>query len=65
MIDEVIEKIAWLLTESDLTTYKIGKETGLSTQFLDRYKKDPSLIVNMTMAKARILEDYVAQFEKR
>ena len=59
MIDEVIKKIEWLLTESELTTYKIGKDTGLSTQFLDRYKNNPSLIINMTMAKAKILEEYI------
>lgn len=57
-------KIKWLLTSSFVTTYQIAKTTGESTQFLDRYKKDPSLIGGMRLEKAEILLDYIKNLSR-
>lgn len=58
------QKIAWLLTSQFITTYQISKETGESTQFLDRYKKDPSLIGGMRLDKAEILLEYISNLTR-
>ncbi len=53
------KKINWLLTISGITTYKISKDTGESTQFLDGYKKNPDKICGMSLGKAENLEEYI------
>ncbi|MGQ7357783.1 hypothetical protein ACTGWZ_01460 [Streptococcus suis] len=53
-------KIKWLLKSSGISTYRISKETGESTQFLDRYKKEPGLIGGMRLEKAEILLKYIS-----
>ena len=57
-------KIEWLLTSQFITTYQISKATGESTQFLDRYKKDPSLIGGMRLDKAENLLEYISNLTK-
>ncbi|MEQ9763273.1 hypothetical protein ABPS01_01105 [Streptococcus sp. ZJ151] len=65
MIEELVKKIKWLLLDSGLTTYEIGKATGQTTQFLDRYKNDPDKILGMSMRKAQILEEYIQKIQKQ
>lgn len=57
-------KIKWLLTASGITTYKIGKKIGESTQFLDRYKNDPQKIGGMRLEKAEKLLDYIGTLKQ-
>lgn len=57
-------KIEWLLTSPFVTTYQISKVTGESTQFLDRYKKNPSLIGGMRLDKAEVLLEYISNLTK-
>ena len=52
----MIESIEKLL-KSDLTSYKIGKDTGISVQQIDRYRKSMK-IENITLKNALKLYDY-------
>ena len=52
----MIEAIENLL-RSDLTSYKIGKDTGISVQQIDRYRKSMK-IENITLKNALKLYDY-------
>ena len=36
---KIIEEIKELLDDKTLTSYRIGKETGISVQQVDRYRK--------------------------
>lgn len=45
------------LLRSDLTSYKIGKDTGISVQQIDRYRKSMK-IENITLKNALKLYDY-------
>lgn len=55
------EKIEWLLTKSGITPYRIGKAIGLSTQSIDPYRKDLNKIKRMGLARAELLEDFMAK----
>ena len=59
------QKIEWLLTSTFTTTYQIAKTTGESTQFLDRYKKDPSLIGGMRLDKAEVILGYISNLTRK
>ena len=43
------------LLESDLTSYEIGKRSGISNQVIDRYRKGTNAIENMTLKTAKKL----------
>ena len=43
------------LLESDLTSYEIGKRSGISNQVIDRYRKGTNVIENMTLKTAKKL----------
>lgn len=60
------EKIEELFA-SNLTSYKIAKETGLSTQYIDNYRSSQrSKIQNMRLDKAEILVKYIdSKFRKK
>lgn len=64
MIEQIVNDLKWLFEESELTNYRISKDTNLSIQFLDRYKNNPDKIINMTMAKAQVLEEYIKKIRK-
>lgn len=57
---EAIEK----LLKSDLTSYKIGKDTGISVQQIDHYRKSMK-IGNITLANALKLYDYYKKINKK
>ena len=46
------------LLSSSLTSYKIAKDTGNSTQFIDNYRTGKSKIENMSLGKAEKLVEY-------
>ena len=43
------------LLDSDLTSYEIGKRSGISNQVIDRYRKGTNAIENMTLKTAKKL----------
>lgn len=43
---------------SKLTSYKIAKDCGLSTQLIDSYRTGKSKVENMALGKAEILASY-------
>lgn len=57
MIDEIKETILQLF-KSDVTTYRISKETGISISSIDRYRDNTSSLENMTLKIAGKLCDY-------
>lgn len=52
------ENISKLLFESELSNYKISKETGIGQTVLSRYTRKESDIENMSLKNALILNDY-------
>ena len=40
------------LLDSELTSYEIGKRSGISNQVIDRYRKGTNVIENMTLKTA-------------
>ena len=46
------------LLNSSLTSYRIGKDTGLGATFVDNYRTGKSKLSNMSLEKAELLEDY-------
>lgn len=46
------------LLNGKLTSYKIAKDTGLSTQLIDNYRTGKSKIENMALGNAELLVDY-------
>ena len=43
------------LLDSDLTSYEIGKRSGISNQIVDRYRKGTNSVENMTLKTAKKL----------
>ena len=40
------------LLDSNMTSYEIGKRSGISNQVIDRYRKGTNVIENMTLKTA-------------
>lgn len=57
-----LKKIHQLL-ESDLTSYKIMKETGIKTQIIDRYRTKQTKLENMTLKIATNLQLLIDRLE--
>ncbi|EGO8594491.1 TPA: XRE family transcriptional regulator [Enterococcus faecalis] len=51
------EKIERLI-EMDLTSYRIAKETGISTQYIDKIRSGKTAIENIGLGKAEALVKY-------
>ena len=43
------------LLDSGMTSYEIGKRSGISNQVIDRYRKGTNVIENMTLKTAKKL----------
>ena len=43
------------LLDSNMTSYEIGKRSGISNQVIDRYRKGTNAIENMTLKTAKKL----------
>ena len=54
LIEKAEEEIKSVLY-SNLTSYEIGKRSGISNQVIDRYRKGTNLIENMTFKTAKKL----------
>jgi hypothetical protein len=46
------------LLRSNLTSYRIGKDTGVGATFIDNYRTHKTKLENMSLEKAELLEDY-------
>ena len=46
------------LLNSSLTSYRIGKDTGVGATFVDNYRTGKTKLGNMSLEKAELLEDY-------
>lgn len=57
MIDKIEKEIQELLN-SNITSYRIKKETGIAQQVIDRYRKKESKIENMTLKNAKKLINF-------
>lgn len=54
LIEEAESGIKELL-DSDLTSYEIGKRSGIAITVIDRYRKGTNVIENMTLKTAKKL----------
>ena len=54
LIEQAEAEIKSLL-DSDLTSYEIGKRSGISNQVVDRYRKGTNSVENMTFKTAKKL----------
>ena len=54
MIDKAIKQIEELFN-SDLTDYRISKDTGITLSVIQKYRNDTSKIENMTLKVANKL----------
>ena len=54
LIEQAEAEIKELL-DSNLTSYEIGKRSGVSNQVIDRYRKGTNAIENMTFKTAKKL----------
>ncbi|WP_164683904.1 hypothetical protein [Streptococcus hyointestinalis] len=64
MIKEV-EKTIQQLFESDVTTYRISKETGIRISVIDGYRNNTSKLENMTLKIAGKLCDYAERLNDK
>lgn len=53
------------LFDSDCTSYSIAKDTGLSPQYVDNYRKGNSKLKNMALGKAEVLINYIEKGDVR
>ncbi len=54
LIEQAESEIKELL-DSNMTSYEIGKRSGISNQVIDRYRKGTNVIENMTFKTAKKL----------
>ena len=54
LIEQAEAEIKELL-DSNITSYEIGKRSGVSNQVIDRYRKGTNAIENMTLKTAKKL----------
>lgn len=60
---KIIEEIKALLDNKSLTSYKIGKETGISVQQVDRYRKTAK-IENIPLKNALKLQEFARRLKE-
>ena len=64
MIDQAINQIEELFN-SDLTDYRISKDTGITLSVIQKYRSDVSKIENMTLKVANKLIKYTEELKMR
>ena len=60
LIEQAEAEIKELL-DSNLTSYEIGKRSGISNQVIDRYRKGTHVIENMTLKTAKKLLELIEE----
>nr|DAY44333.1 MAG TPA: Stage III sporulation protein D [Caudoviricetes sp.] len=61
---KIIEEIKELLDNKSLTSYRIGKEAGISVQQVDRYRKTAK-IENIPLKNALKLQQYYKKTKRK
>ena len=64
MINQAIQQIEELFN-SDLTDYRISKDTGITLSVIQKYRNDSSKIENMTLKVANKLIKYTEELKMR
>ena len=64
MINQAIKQIEELFN-SDLTDYRISKDTGITLSVIQKYRNDTSKIENMTLKVANKLIKYTEELKMR
>ena len=64
MIEQAIQQIEELFN-SDLTDYRISKDTGITLSVIQKYRSDVSKIENMTLKVANKLIRYAEELKMR
>ena len=64
MIEQAIKQIEELFN-SDLTDYRISKDTGITLSVIQKYRSDQSKIENMTLKVAKKLIRYSEELKMR
>ena len=64
MIEQAIQQIEELFN-SDLTDYRISKDTGITLSVIQKYRSDVSKIENMTLKVANKLIRYMEELKMR
>ena len=64
MIEQAINQIEELFN-SDLTDYRISKDTGITLSVIQKYRNDTSKIENMTLKVANKLIKYTEELKMR
>ena len=64
MIEQAIKQIEELFN-SDLTDYRISKDTGITLSVIQKYRNDTSKIENMTLKVAKKLIRYSEELKMR
>lgn len=64
MINQAIQQIEELFN-SDLTDYRISKDTGITLSVIQKYRNDTSKIENMTLKVANKLINYTEELKMR
>lgn len=64
MINQAIQQIEELFN-SDLTDYRISKDTGITLSVIQKYRNDTSKIENMTLKVANKLIKYTEELKMR
>lgn len=60
-----VEKTIQQLFESDVTTYRISKETGIRVSVIDGYRNNTSKLENMTLRIAEKLCNYAERLNDK
>lgn len=63
LFENIFNEINTLL-QSDVTSYRIQKDTGVRQQMIDRYRKGQSELKNMTLDVAEKLYNYAISLHK-
>lgn len=63
LFENIFNEINTLL-QSDVTSYRIQKDTGVRQQMIDRYRKGQSELKNMTLDVAEKLYNYAISLQK-
>ena len=64
LIEQAEAEIKRLL-DSNMTSYEIGKRSGISNQVIDRYRKGTNIIENMTLKTAKKLLELKKHIEDK
>ena len=64
-IVEQVELEVNKILDSDMTSYEIGKRSGISNQVIDRYRKGTHAIENMTLKTAKKLLELKKSIEDK